>query len=78
MACPTSYSFPSIHAAAAFALMLSFINKQSYPVYLLFGLFVSFTRIYLGVHQLEDITASLAIAAVCFYAFDILVNDSGN
>jgi undecaprenyl-diphosphatase len=77
VACPDSYSFPSMHAALAFTLMLSFINKKSYPAYLAFALFIGFTRIYLGVHTLEDVAASTVVAAIAYYGVDrVIGNDT--
>lgn len=70
--CPTDYSFPSMHATAAFALMIAFLNKRAYPLYLLFALFVSFTRLNLGVHVFVDVAAALPIALVGYYAVDLL------
>ncbi len=65
--CPKSYSFPSTHAAIAFALMTPFLNKRSYPFYLLFALFVSFSRLNLGVHVFQDVVAALPIAMISYY-----------
>jgi membrane-associated phospholipid phosphatase len=70
--CPSDYGFPSLHAVAAFTLMMAFLNKRSYPAYLLFALFVSFTRLNLGVHIFVDIAAALSIALVGYYAVDLL------
>jgi membrane-associated phospholipid phosphatase len=72
--CPTDYSFPSMHAIAAFTLMIAFLNKRAYPLYLLFALFVSFTRLNLGVHVFVDIAAALPIALVGYYAVDMAWN----
>ena len=66
--CPADYSFPSIHASAAFALMCGFLGKRSFPGYLLFALFTAFTRLNIGVHTFVDIAAALPIAMVCYYA----------
>jgi membrane-associated phospholipid phosphatase len=66
--CPHTYSFPSMHAAVAFTLMTGFLNKKSYPLYLMFALFVSFTRLNIGVHTFYDIAAALPIALFCYYA----------
>ena len=72
--CPSDYSFPSLHATAAFALMIAFLNKRTYPLYLLFALFVSFTRLNLGVHVFVDVAAALPIALVGYYAVDLVWN----
>jgi undecaprenyl-diphosphatase len=72
VACPTDYSFPSTHAAIAFALMLAFINKPTYPIYFIFAIFIAFSRVYLGVHTLEDVFAGLVIAPVAYQTVEIL------
>jgi len=75
--CPESYSFPSTHAVAAFALMTAFIRKKLFPAYLLFALFVSFTRINLGVHLFWDIAAALPIALISYYITLIVIDNEG-
>jgi membrane-associated phospholipid phosphatase len=70
--CPESYSFPSTHAAIAFTLMTGFLNKKSYAFYLLFALFVSFTRLNLGVHVFIDIAGALPVALLSYYFTDIV------
>lgn len=65
--CPKSYSFPSLHTAIAFTLMLPFFDKRGYSFYLLFALFVAFTRLNLGVHVFGDVVAALPIAMVSYY-----------
>jgi len=57
------YSFPSAHAAVAFAA-LPVLNK-TYPklklLWVLSVCFVSFSRIYIGVHYLSDVVAGALI-----------------
>jgi len=60
--CPSGYSFPSGHALGAFSFAAVMIGSASFPLYFLLSLFVSFSRIYLGVHAFVDIAASLSIA----------------
>jgi membrane-associated phospholipid phosphatase len=69
--CPEGYSFPSLHATAAFALMIGFLNKKIFPALLLFALFTAFTRMNLGVHTFADIAAALPIAVISYYATDL-------
>ena len=77
--CPTDYSFPSMHAAIAFTLMTAFLNKKSYIGYLFFALFVSFTRLNIGVHTFYDIAGALPIALLSYYLTVViyrgLIND---
>jgi len=75
--CPADYSFPSLHASAAFALMIAFLNRKAYPLYLLFALFISFTRLNTGVHVFADIAGGLAVALVGYYAVDLVWRSGG-
>lgn len=69
--CNDSYSFPSTHTAAAFTLALAFLNKRSYPAYLLFAIFVAFTRIYLLAHTFVDVSGGIIVAGVSYYLVDL-------
>lgn len=69
--CPGDYSFPSIHATIAFTLMCSFLNKKNFPLFMLFALFIAFTRLNLGVHLFQDIAGALPVALVSYYFTDI-------
>lgn len=68
----SGYSFPSGHAAMAFIVMIAFLDKQSFPLFWLFALFVSFSRLLLGVHTFEDIAASLVLAPISYSLTDFL------
>ena len=70
MDCPNDYAFPSLHATIAFALMIPFINKDNFAYYLLFALITVFSRIYLGVHSIEDIVGGLVVASITYYVVD--------
>jgi len=70
--CPLDYAFPSTHAVVAFTLMFCFLNKKSFPFYLVFALFVSFTRLNLGVHVFGDIIGAIPIALFAYYAIEVV------
>lgn len=57
------YSFPSAHAAVAFA-MLPMLNKE-HPkqkiIWIIFVSLIAFSRIYIGVHYLSDVVAGALI-----------------
>jgi dolichol kinase len=69
--CPDDYSFPSLHAVIAFTLMSGFIKKRGFPLYLLFALLVSFTRMNIGVHTFMDIAGALPVALIAYYLTDL-------
>jgi membrane-associated phospholipid phosphatase len=73
-----SYSFPSGHAATAFAVF--FIGSHITPsrilklTMLILAILVAFSRIYLSLHFLEDVLAGsfigIAVAVACIYHTD--------
>jgi membrane-associated phospholipid phosphatase len=65
--CPSGFSLPSMHAAISFTLMFAFIGRKSFPGFLVFALFVAFTRLNLGVHNFVDIAAALPVAFLSYY-----------
>jgi undecaprenyl-diphosphatase len=62
---PSNSSFPSSHAANAFALavILSRRWRRGWPVFLALGLLVAYSRIYLDRHYLSDVLVGAAIGA---------------
>lgn len=69
--CPSDFALPSFHALLSFALAIASLGRKSFPIYLLFALFVSFTRIYLGVHTIPDVAAGLALAFIACVAAEL-------
>ena len=55
--CPKDFSFPSTHAATAFAAatILAFFDKKRKWFYFIIAVLISFSRIYLGCHYLLDV-----------------------
>ena len=68
--CPMLYSFPSIHSTFVFILMISFLNKKQFPYFMLFALFVAFTRINLEVHVFRDIAGGLIVGLLAYNIAD--------
>ncbi|VVC00771.1 Undecaprenyl-diphosphatase [uncultured archaeon] len=62
IACPPDYSLPSLHALLAFTLAVAAIGNRSFPIYLIYALFIAFSRVYLGVHTITDVASGLALA----------------
>ncbi len=69
--CPADYSFPSHHAIFAFTLAVARLKKNDFIYYLLFAIFVAFTRINIGVHTFYDIEGALPIAIISYYAVSL-------
>ena len=61
--CPADYSFPSTHAATAFAaaVILSAFDKKRKGFYYLVAVLISFSRIYLGCHYFLDVAVGAII-----------------
>ena len=55
--CPTSFSFPSGHAATAFAAsaVLTFFDKKRRFFYYIVAFLIGYSRIYLGCHYFLDV-----------------------
>jgi YegS/Rv2252/BmrU family lipid kinase len=68
---PRDFSFPSGHAAAGFAgaVLLAMFLPQWAPLFFLFALAVSFSRIYLGVHYPSDVLMGAFAGSVLAVAF---------
>jgi uncharacterized membrane protein (DUF485 family) len=62
IACPPDFGLPSIHALLAFTLAAVAIGNRSFAIYLIYALFVAFSRVYLGVHLITEVAAGLALA----------------
>lgn len=62
-ACPIDYSFPSSHAATAFAAaaILAFFDKKRRWFYWTVAFLISFSRIYLGCHYVFDVVIGAII-----------------
>ncbi|VVB59040.1 Undecaprenyl-diphosphatase [Candidatus Anstonella stagnisolia] len=70
--CPQDFALPSTHAAASFALALSLLGTSLFFPALFFALVVSFSRIYIGVHSIGDVSGGLAIALIAYYSALVL------
>lgn len=71
--CPTApdYSFPSGHTMFTASLIAPFLGTAYLPIFILFNLFVSFTRVNLGVHFINDVIASFVIS---MFSYGLMYN----
>lgn len=60
--CPTDFSLPSMHALLAFTIAITAIGTRGFPIYLVYALFIAFSRVYLGVHTITEVAAGLSLA----------------
>ncbi|MCR4276935.1 MAG: phosphatase PAP2 family protein [Candidatus Roizmanbacteria bacterium] len=61
--CPNDFSFPSAHAATAFAAagVLTYFDKKRSWFYYLVAILISYSRIYLGCHYFFDVIIGTVI-----------------
>ncbi len=64
--CPTDASFPSGHATVAGIFILASVGTPLFLPFLALGLFVSFSRLYLGIHTFSDVAAGLALGMIIY------------
>ena len=64
--CPKDFSFPSAHAATAFAAatILTFFDKKHRWFYYTVAILISYSRIYLGCHYFLDVIAGAIIGYI--------------
>jgi len=64
--CPNDFSFPSTHAATAFAAgtILTFFDKKRGLFYYSVALLISYSRIYLGCHYFFDVVIGAVLGYI--------------
>lgn len=62
--CPFDYAMPSAHAAVSFTLAVASVGLPAFPLYLAYAALVSASRLYLGVHGMNDVLAGFAISVL--------------
>ena len=60
-ACPEDYSFPSGHSAVAFAFAFLSLGTIAFPFYYISAFLIALSRIYLGIHFLNDVVGGIVI-----------------
>lgn len=65
--CPDDYAFPSGHSAVAFAFAYFSIGTVAFPLYYMSAFIVAVSRIYLGVHTLNDVVGGAVTGIFCYY-----------
>ena len=74
--CPTDYSFPSGHAAVAFAFLSFSLGSWFFVFYYLIAIAVSISRIYLGVHFLNDVVAGAVMGIISYFVSQKVITNA--
>jgi len=64
--CPPDAAFPSGHALVSGIFMLAAAGTPLFIAFLFLGTFVSFSRVYLGIHTFPDVAAGLAVGMILY------------
>ncbi|MCX6767374.1 MAG: phosphatase PAP2 family protein [Candidatus Micrarchaeota archaeon] len=70
--CPNSYGFPSTHAAAAFVFVAAGIGSAIILFFLPAAVLIAYTRLYLGVHTIDQVAGGVAFAFVVYFLVEWL------
>lgn len=65
--CPEDYAFPSGHAAVAFAFAFFSIGTVAFPFYYVSAFLIALSRIYLGVHVLNDVIGGAVVGIFSYF-----------
>ena len=68
--CPTDYSFPSGHTTFAFVFAGASLGTSFFPLFILLSILVAMSRIYLGIHTLNDVAGGMVIALSVYFAVE--------
>ena len=73
--CPSDYSFPSGHTAFAFTFAGASLGTTLFPLFFLIAIITAISRMYLGVHSLNDVIAGAGLAlGIYFFVQDALLH----
>ncbi|MFA5381583.1 MAG: phosphatase PAP2 family protein [Candidatus Micrarchaeia archaeon] len=72
IACPDSYAFPSGHSTMVLIFAIILLGEPSFFIFLLFALFIMYSRLYLGVHTPLDILGAIPFAFVSCALSDLI------
>jgi len=65
--------FPSAHATTAFVFVAASVGTPLFLFFLPIGLFAAFSRVYLGVHSLEQIAGGIALGIILFVVSEVIL-----
>jgi len=65
--CPKTYGFPSLHASTSIVFPLVALGTNSFIIFYLAAIFIAVSRIYLGVHTLDQVVGGLCVGIVSYF-----------
>ena len=65
--CPEDYSFPSGHSSVAFAFAYFSVGTVAFRFYYISAFLVALSRMYLGVHVLNDVIGGAVTGIFCYF-----------
>ncbi len=68
--CPFDYSFPSGHTAFAFTFAGASLGTGVFPVFFLLAIITALSRIYLGVHTINDVAGGIVLALATYFIIE--------
>jgi len=74
-ACPGDYGFPSGHAAYAFVYAGASLGTSLFALFFPLAILVAASRVYVGVHTLNDIVAGMAIGLAAYFVIEGLLRE---
>lgn len=74
VSCPADYSFPSGHATVAFAFAFFSLGTVAFPFYYVSAFLIAVSRIYVGVHVLNDVVGGVVVGVFSYYVSEKVVD----
>jgi membrane-associated phospholipid phosphatase len=71
--CPEDYAFPSGHSAVSFAFAFFSLGTVAFPFYYVSAFLIALSRIYLGVHTLNDVIGGAVTGIFCYFVSEKVV-----
>ncbi len=71
--CPEDYSLPSGHASVAFAFAFFSVGTVAFPFYYVSAFLIALSRIYLGVHTLNDVAGGAVVGIFSYFVSEKVV-----
>lgn len=71
--CPEDYAFPSGHTLFSFVFAGASLGTSFFPLFFILAIIVAFSRVYMGVHTITDVTGGVVVGLAAYFAADALL-----